>query len=565
MKKLSMTAAAFLAASAGLAGAKTFLVNTHEDEFKLGGNCSLFEAVLSAAQDDNRIDWGCGVRDANPSIVKLSTGNYNMVPSDPVLIGGRALESNRSLEIAGADMNSTRILTEAPEAIVLNSIDRGIVVNIHDLTLDGGFFDDQTGVFITGDDGPQTQTVDLTLKNVGITGFTTGAIENDHGKVLIDHCAIMSNLNGEGPGGGIINIGFTSSGGGNMTIKNSLIYGNSSMGGGGGIANFGKLIMTNSTVSQNGTSSDFRVGGGGGIECGPANDNGTAEISLNHVTVAENFADGPGGGVWIDPSATTIRSTSNSLFALNSSFEGGEQFDGPTGSNKSGNGANLFSNSTGATELKSGTGDLKNVDPVIGELEDFGGKTATYPLLNGSPAIDRANGSVATDQRDYFRPTDGDGNGTATRDIGAYEHDPNSQTETARLIAKSSDTHATFSSSTYSAGRGTRLEANASGDFVTYAIPVRQPGTYAVTVRIEKGTNRGKFQAAYLDDNTGTFVNLGTAKDGYASTSSLSTQTLGNVTYIDEGMKQFRFKVTGKNSASSSYCIYFDYIKLSPL
>jgi hypothetical protein len=536
--------------------AKTFLVNTTADEEAAGGACSLYEAALSATQDDQSTDWGCGIRDANPSVVKVPAGTYDMTDILHNIL------ATRTVEIAGAGMTKTFIITRAEEGLFLSNRDRSITVNIHDLTLDGGFTDDQVGIYLDAfQNADGIRTLGLTLKNVQISDYTESGIENDHGKIDMDHCVVAGNS-----GSGIVNRGLASSGGGNLTIKYSLIYNNTTENGGGGIVNTGNLTMENCTVSNNSTFPDFNPGIGGGILIGsPEDGSGNTNTSFNHVTFAENWATDGGGGVAVDPGARATVKTSNSIFASNAVSTGAPDFSGPTGSNASGMGPNLFGDITGATQLKSGTGDLKNVDALLNELDDYGGKTQTYALRPGSPAIDKANGSLTTDQRDYFRPTDGDGNGTATRDLGAYEHDPNSQTETARLIAKSSDTHATFSNSTYSAGRGTRLEANASGDFVTYAIPVRDAGTYSVSVRIEKGTNRGKFQAAFLDDNTGTFVNLGTAKDGYASSSSLSSQTLGTVSYDFAGMKQFRFKVTGKNSSSSGYRIYFDYIKLSPL
>ena len=55
-----------------------------------------------------------------------------------------------------------------------------------------------------------------------------------------------------------------------------------------------------------------------------------------------------------------------------------------------------------------------------------GGATPTMALQVGSPAID-AGGSVgclATDQRGVVRPIDGDDDGTATCDIGAFEFQP---------------------------------------------------------------------------------------------------------------------------------------------
>jgi len=62
-------------------------------------------------------------------------------------------------------------------------------------------------------------------------------------------------------------------------------------------------------------------------------------------------------------------------------------------------------------------------DPRLTALQNNGGPTSTYALLNGSPAIDAGNntGVPATDQRGHPRVADGDDNGSAIVDLGAVE------------------------------------------------------------------------------------------------------------------------------------------------
>lgn len=64
-------------------------------------------------------------------------------------------------------------------------------------------------------------------------------------------------------------------------------------------------------------------------------------------------------------------------------------------------------------------------DPMLSDLADNGGPTETMALGSGSPAIDAGycdSAVVGTaDQRGYSREEDGDSNGTAVCDIGAFE------------------------------------------------------------------------------------------------------------------------------------------------
>ncbi len=63
---------------------------------------------------------------------------------------------------------------------------------------------------------------------------------------------------------------------------------------------------------------------------------------------------------------------------------------------------------------------------LLGPLADNGGPTMTRALRPGSPAIDAgvAADCPDTDQRGRPRPIDGDGDGVATCDAGAYELNP---------------------------------------------------------------------------------------------------------------------------------------------
>ena len=61
---------------------------------------------------------------------------------------------------------------------------------------------------------------------------------------------------------------------------------------------------------------------------------------------------------------------------------------------------------------------------MLGPLQDNGGPTWTYALLPGSPAIDAGDNAqcTSTDQRGFYRPIDGDDNGSRVCDIGSFEY-----------------------------------------------------------------------------------------------------------------------------------------------
>jgi predicted outer membrane repeat protein len=70
-----------------------------------------------------------------------------------------------------------------------------------------------------------------------------------------------------------------------------------------------------------------------------------------------------------------------------------------------------------------GAGNL-NVDPRFGDFGDYGGPTELLRLLAGSPVIDQGSPSTcpATDQLGLPRPIDGDADGSALCDMGAFEY-----------------------------------------------------------------------------------------------------------------------------------------------
>ena len=219
-------------------------------------------------------------------------------------------------------------------------------------------------------------------------------------------------------GGGIdVDISFTVKA--TLTVTNSTFSSNTATFGGGGILNSGTLTVTNSTFSGNSATH------GGGIES-----DGT--LTATNTTFSGNSANS-GGGISNLGSATS----KNSIIG-----------NSPTGGNYAGNVAIAAVGVNFSTDNTCGAGftQVTAAQLNLGPLQNNGGPTFTLALLPGSVAIDAVTDCndlsatpalVNTDQRGFTRPQDGDGNGSALCDAGAFEVQPCSITCPGNVTAVS--------------------------------------------------------------------------------------------------------------------------------
>ncbi len=234
-----------------------------------------------------------------------------------------------------------------------------------------------------------------------------GGILNAGDAVLVN---VTADSNTAPVGGGIHNGGVDG-----LRLINSTVSNNSAtLSIGAGIYNESSAELTNSTISGNAAATS-----GGGV----AN---KGIMSLANVTIANNTAATAGGAIFIYNEG--LLDTENSLMAGN--MAGGliNSCAVPAYSITS-YGYNL-TDDTNTCGLNA-TGDMFGVNAMLGLLQDNGGSTRTHALQADSPAVDAGNPAgckaeggtrnLLNDQRSFLRPFDGNGDGTAICDIGAFE------------------------------------------------------------------------------------------------------------------------------------------------
>ncbi|MGB0564333.1 MAG: CHAT domain-containing protein, partial [Spirulinaceae cyanobacterium] len=400
------------------------------------GDTVIFSSPFTVTLDSGEISWGTNnlTIDGNGGTVERDTGAGSFrifdISADNATIQNITLQRGAAIEMNGGGINHTGggTLTLSNATITSNSVTgasskgggifSGSAVVLNNSTVSGNSSSsDGGGIFAytvtstnstvsgnsSSDDGGGVFTNNaVTLTNSTILGNSSGG---DGGGVFANNAVTLTNStvanNTADSGGGIR--------GNTVTLTNSTVSGNTatdtSEGGGGGIYGY-NITLINSTVSGNAS----RYAGGGVFAGG--------DITLTNATIAFNEAANDGGGLY---SETTGNNTiANTIIANNAAPTGADIFADLANSTVQNS---LITDTDGAINLTT-TNSIIGQDPLLGPLQNNGGSTATHALLEGSPAIDAGNNSLAVDLSSATLTVDQTGNlriANGTVDIGAYE------------------------------------------------------------------------------------------------------------------------------------------------
>jgi CSLREA domain-containing protein len=235
--------------------------------------------------------------------------------------------------------------------------------------------------------------------------YNRGTLWVRDSRIADNHC---SDDNDTGRGCGIYNAGVAD-------VARSLLESNSVSvyGSGAAILNLGELLLANSTLSGNSSGEQGGAALDNGVPFDPGA--GTPVARLVHVTIAAN----QGYGL-VNRGELSLR---NSIIAGNNKYD----LEEPGNCQNIGAGARysarglLLGQDGGNCSAEQMIVDATTFSRHLFPLED-NNQTRIHALRRPSAAIDAGVGSCAShDQRGLNRPRDGNGDGVANCDLGAFE------------------------------------------------------------------------------------------------------------------------------------------------
>ncbi len=362
-----------------------------------GGSLTLNQGLFTT---NSASDNGGAIQNFGNLVVLDVAGTGTQFLSNEAGTDVRASDTNNGK--GGAIFNQDGVVDISSATFTLNRShgDAGVIFNDGDgtLTVRRTTFDrnsaDANGGVLVNNDFAQVTIDEVTFSNNKAVNGDGGAIYNNSDftsgstqSLTIDDTTLNDNLASRG--GAIFN---TSAAG--LTMTNSTLSANTATTSGGGLANFGTASLLNDTLFEN----NAPVGAG----------------------IANNVLGTPPFGPITLKNTLVAGSTSGADIDGDNFINGGHNLIQAMGAVTA-----YLPDGTTLTTIANGdgSGDIVGQNPQLDILRDNGGPTLTHALLFGSPARDAGDNFAVklNDQRGLNRVFDGDGNGVATVDIGAFE------------------------------------------------------------------------------------------------------------------------------------------------
>jgi uncharacterized repeat protein (TIGR01451 family) len=303
-----------------------------------------------------------------PQTISLTAGQIELTSGSPTLI-------NPGPQLTISAGGASRVF----------QIDKGVTATMSGLAITGGIAGRGGGILNYG----TLKLTDCTIS--GNSASDGGGLCNDYGSMTLSGVTVSGNTASD-QGAGVFN-----NQRGTTTITTCSISGNHAPNG-AGIANYGTLTLTSSTLTGNIAGSGGAILAGGG------------SLSLANCTIVGNNAGINGGGIESRSNITVLASTFSGNTASSGSGGAIDNFNGqyaitiedsilsndssPSGPEVSGAVTSLGHNLVSETNGSSGwagsdlTGtSSRPLGALLGSLGDYGGPLPTIPLLPGSPAI----------------------------------------------------------------------------------------------------------------------------------------------------------------------------------
>jgi CSLREA domain-containing protein len=443
-----------LACAALPALAADIVVTRTDDRFQpsCSSNCSLREAFYQANHA------GGGQR------IVLAAGTYRLTLADPAWPANSAKDPDEDdnrrgdLDVSG---DVTLIGAGQGQTVIQGSGDRlievlyGGTLHAQKLTLRDGFSHIYGGALLNMGTTSLMQ-VSL-LDNQVVPGVNSqgGAIAN-FGTLTVSHALFEGNHVDAGNGMGFVPQGGALFNAATVTVRDTTFRGNSvndtdaNAGRGGALCNQGNADIARTAFIGNAGGSSYNGGGGSAV----ANyDHGS--LKLTNATVSGNLVSDSSTWPKYDYAVANGYDENGSDYGavmqlINVTIAGNQQGVGLANFGQlsvrnsliAGNGqGGVAANCENLGSSYTARGLLLGSQPVAGNctadvpvddaltftkviypLADNNAETQTHALRKGSPAVDAGVGSCTTaDQRSLSRPRDGDGDGVAVCDLGAYE------------------------------------------------------------------------------------------------------------------------------------------------